>query len=327
MAFPWAAMAAIGTLGGLGLNYMGLNSASKAQKQANAIQQQELAYRRAMQQKYMENEMKRLEGDRGLQEDALSQIYKLIQDQQAEIAPIREDFYKKTDPYFEEQQLYLKDPVAWQKQQDKLMLNSPYAAQGAKGEGRAYMGAKANPYQPSSFFTDAAKQAWSDAIKGFSDDRTKRQKQALEAADVNYKNKVSDVGNKYAPNIDYIKDLLGVSLGNSEKMGEAGARSLGYGMESSREAAEIGKNIALGKGESDRAKYTYFGDILKDLIPERTVGGYSNADDYLTDKYMEKELGLGGDDLSILKSLRRIKKKNPTLLDIFNNADEGSRNV
>jgi hypothetical protein len=318
----WAAVAALGTLGGLGLNWMGMNSATKAQNKANSIYERELARRNSMQAGYMQNELQRLDADKGLQESALEQIKKLMEGQQGEILPIRENFLKDIKPYLDEQKLYLKDPVAWQRKQDDLMLKSPYASKGVEGEGRAYMGAKANPYKPSKFFTDAAQQAWSDAIRGFSDDRMRRQKQGLEAADIDYKNKVSDIGNKYMPKVDYIKDMLGIGLGHSAKIGEAGARGLGYGMDSSREAADIGGRMALGRGEADRAKYTFLGDTLKDLIPERTIEGYSNPQDFLTDKYFAKEIGLEADDKAVLKALRKLSKnKKISLVDIINNED------
>src|ERR1044071_1180494 len=131
----WAALAALGTLGGLGLNYMGMRGAERAQNKANSIYQQELARRNALQSGFMQNEMQRLDADKILQESALEQIKKLIEQQQGEVKPIREDFLKGVNPYFEEQKLYLNDPVAWQRRQDDLMRNSPYASKGAEGEG------------------------------------------------------------------------------------------------------------------------------------------------------------------------------------------------
>lgn len=316
----WGALAAAGMAAGLGLNYMGMRNATGAQKESNAIQQQELARRRAQMQSYMQNEMQRLEGDKGLQESALEQIMKLVGQQQQEIAPIRESFYKNTSPYFEENQLYLKDPVAWQKKQDELLHKSPYASQGHKGEGAAYMAAKANPHTPSRFFTKAAEQAWSDAIKGFSGDRTRRQHQALEAADIDYKNKVSDVGSKYSPKIDYIKDLMGISLGNSDKMGEVGARGLDLGMQHSRESADIGSNLALGKGEIAKHQNTFFKGMLNQFTPERSIDGYSNPEEYLMDQYLGNQAELNPDQMAMLKNLRKYKK-NPKIIDFLQNQD------
>jgi hypothetical protein len=200
------------------------------------------------------------------------------------------------------------------------MLNSPYAKEGAIGEGKAYMAAKANPYMPSTFFTKAAEKAWSDAIRGFSDDRTRRQKQALEGADIQYKNKVSDVEGRYATPINYIKDLLGINLEHSERVGRTGTRGLDLGMESSREAADIGSQMALGRGEAARSRNTFFADMLKKSIPKQTIEGYSNPRDYLIDEYLAKEAGLDADKMSVVKGLRQLKKgEDITLLDILNN--------